>query len=137
MRGLERHGIGSRALTEIDFERICLREGVDVFWSSKRYPFYFTVPEDDVKIIVLPKRLTGFKLLFAQYHELAHHFLHGGDDPCIAFLGQSDKKCEAEADAIALVSIFPTVRQPPLLYSRFERKLWDDRLALYFNYGIE
>jgi Zn-dependent peptidase ImmA (M78 family) len=136
LHGLERHGIGRRALTEIDFERICAREGVDIFWSDRRYALYYT-PTDDVKIIILPKRLTGPELLFAQFHELAHYLLHGGDDPCVAFLGQSDRKCEAEADAVALVSIFPTVEQPPLMYSRFVRKLWDDRLALYFNYGIE
>lgn len=134
LHGLERHGIGRRALTEIDFEKICTREGVEVFWSDRRYALYYVV--EDVKIIILPKRLTGPKLLFAQFHELAHHLLHGGSDPCVAFLGQADKKAEAEANAVALISLFPRIEQPPLMDSRFTRKLWDDRVRIYFLYGI-
>lgn len=137
LHGLKRHGIGQRALTEIDFERICAKEGIDIFWSNRRYALYY-VPEDGVRIIILPKRLTGLHLLFAQFHELGHHFLHGGDDPCVAFLGQSDKKYEAEADAVAIMSIFPTITKPPAFFaSAFAQKLWDDRMQLYFNYGIE
>lgn len=136
LHGLKRHGIGRRALTEIDFEKICAREGIDIFWSDRRYALYY-VPHDEVKIIILPKRLTNLPLLFAMFHELGHHFLHGGDDPCVAFLGQSDRKAEAEANAVAVISIFPTIARPPTFFtSAFAAKLWDDRMRLYFNYGV-
>ena len=105
--GLQRYGIGSRTFNENDFWRICADEDVEVFWSKKRFPMYFTVPADDLRVIVLPDRLIGIRLLFVMFHELAHHWLHGGDEPCIAFLGGSDRKCEAEADAIALLALMP------------------------------
>lgn len=138
LRGLERHGIGTRALCEDDFYRICAREDIEVVISPRRFAYYLTAPSYDLRMIVLPQALSGLHLLFAQFHELAHHLLHGGDDPCIAFLGESDKKCEAEADAVAVLSIFPSIAQPPAFFeSALAAKLWDDRLRLYQNYGIE
>lgn len=136
LRGLERHGIGHRAMTEDDFWNICHDEGIEVVLSRRRYAFYFTVPETDVKAIVLPERRTGPRLLFSMFHELAHHFLHGGDEPCIAFQGLSDSKCEAEADAVALIALMPRQILPELEWCDIEAigfEHWKarERLALY------
>lgn len=90
-------------MTESDFWRICDAEDIEVVWSRKKYTFYLS----DIRGIVLPDRLFGPRLLFAMFHELGHHFFHGGDDPCIAFQGLSDSKAEAEADAVALLALMP------------------------------
>jgi Zn-dependent peptidase ImmA (M78 family) len=137
--GLKKHGIGRRAMGEEDFWKICTEDDIEVFWSRRRFPMYFTVPADDLRAIILPKRLNGSRLLFVMFHELAHHWLHGGDEPCVAFLGGSDVKCEAEADAIALIALMPG----PELHveitgddRRFMQKLWHDRQRLSFLYGV-
>ena len=123
-------------MTEEDFWLICANEQVEIVWSQRRYAFYFTDPLLNIKGIVLPDRLSGPKLLFAMFHELAHHFLHGGDEPCIAFQGLSDSKCEAEADAVALVALMPRKILPQLEWCDIEAigpKKWKarERLALY------
>lgn len=138
LTGLERHGFGRRAMTEIDFYKICDRDDIEIFWSDKRFPFYFTVPDDDLRVIVLPKRLNGVRLLFVMFHELAHHWLHGGDDPCLAFLGGRDSKCEAEADAIALLALMP---RPDSILDlpgdpKFAQRLIEDRNRLTFFYNV-
>lgn len=138
LTGLKKHGIGRRALNEEDFLRICHKDDIEVFLSSKRFPFYFTVPADDLRVIVLPKRLTGARMLFVMFHELAHHWIHGGDDPCIAFLGGRDKKCEAEADAVALIALMPTPDSPIEAPGdpRFVQRMKEDRQRLSFFYGV-
>lgn len=138
LRGLERHGVGHRAFIEDDFWRICSEEHIDVHWSRKRFSFYFTVPDEDLRVIVLPDRYSGPRLLFAMCHELAHHFLHGGDAPCVAFQGLSDTRYEAEADAVALTWMIPqqVLSVPDDTESHFVRKLWSDRRRLFFLYGI-
>lgn len=122
-------------MTEDDAYRTCEKERVEIFWSKERFPFYFTVPDDDLRIIVMPQRLSGIELRFAFYHELSHHFLHGGDEPCVAFYGGRDKKCEAEADAVALIALFPTLNDSPLFCNEFTQELWAARLRLqqYFD----
>jgi Zn-dependent peptidase ImmA (M78 family) len=138
LRGLERHGIGSRALTEDDFWRFCSDEDIEIFWSKKQFAFYFTVPRKDIRTIALPSRERGLRLLFSMYHELAHHWLHGGDEPYTAFRGLSDCKDEAEADMVALVAIFPLTELPNGCPEdgRFARRLWNERLRLYSLYRI-
>lgn len=136
---LEKYGIGNRPFTVDDFERICIAEDIEIFWSNKKYAFYFQDPAQDIRAIVLPKRLTGLKLLFTMLHELAHHMLHGGDEPSLAFLGKGDSKYEAEADAFALIALMPTTDPRHLECfedSRFARALLADRERLSFCYGI-
>lgn len=130
--------MGRRAMTEDDFWRVCHENDIEVFWSAKGFPFYFTVPADDLRVIALPARLSGLRLLFVQFHELAHFWRHGGDEPCIAFLGDSDRKCEAEADAIATIALMPTVDFVIEEFSdpRFIAKLREDRYQLHRLYGM-
>lgn len=138
LRGLERHGIGHRALGETDFYRICEELDIEIWWSNKRFPLFFSVPDDDLRIIILPKRLSGLQMLFAAYHELGHCLNDVGAEPCIAFLGGNDRR-EREADAVALVALFPSPRIEDAeypIFCRFSRKLWDDRQRLFFLYGI-
>lgn len=139
LRGLKKHGIGSRALTETDFLRICEDIDAEIVLSDRRYPFYFNVPADDLRIIVLPKRLTGLQYLFAAFHELGHCLNDVGSEPCIAFLGGHNTRREREADAVALVALFPSPRiedtQHPIK-CRFAQKLWADRQRLFFLYGV-
>jgi len=140
LTGLRKYGVGRRALREEDFWQICADADIEVVWSRKKYPFFFTVPEDDIRCIVLPERFSGPRLLLAMFHELAHFWKDGGDEPCIAFQGLIDHKCEAEADAIALVALFP---DPKAMMTELDfadspcyRKLWKERQRLYFLYGI-
>lgn len=139
LNGLDRYGFGHRAFTEDDFNAICVAEDIEIFWSRKKYAFYFTDPDKDIRAIVLPDRETGLKRLFAMYHELAHHLLHGGDEPCVAFMGLSDSKYESEADAFALVALMPKAQLAEIEIfedSRFARKLWRERQKILFYYGI-
>ncbi|MGD9564485.1 MAG: ImmA/IrrE family metallo-endopeptidase [Pyrinomonadaceae bacterium] len=141
LQGLERYGIGLRTQTEDDFWRICREEDIEVVWSRKRFAFYFTVPEQDLRIIVLPSRQTGIQLLFSMFHELGHHLLHGGDEPCVAFRGLSDRKCEAEADAVALLAILPRhelqrIDPEDLLPRSFAKKVLKERTKLEFLYDL-
>lgn len=126
-------------MTEDDFWRICADEDIEVCWSRRKYAFYFTVPDDDLRIIVLPERFTGVRLLFAMFHELAHHLLHGGDQPSMALMGRSDPKWEFEADAVALIALMPDIEvrdPPPFEESRYTQKLWRDRHRLKFLYLV-
>ncbi len=141
LRCLERYGIGSRAWTEDDFWNACSLTDTEVVWSKSRFPFCFTVPDEDIRCIVLPRSFTGPQLLFAMAHEFAHIALHGGDDPCIAFQGYSDAKYEAEANAAALIALIPkqvllSAADHSRCRSPYLRKLWHDRERLYIIYGI-
>lgn len=133
---LERHGIGTRAITEDDCFRIAEAEGIEIVWSDKKYSFYFHVLGHHC--IVLPKRKRGLRLLFDFLHELGHHFVHAGDEIAASFaIGHS--KDEFEADAIALIAMIPKgkiLEMAEMDGTRFGDKLWRDRVRLYFLYGV-
>jgi hypothetical protein len=140
LSSLTKHGIGSRALTDTDFFQICESEGTEVYFSDRRYAFFFTIPDEgDLKVIVLPKRLKGLRFLFAAFHELAHCLLHAGHDPSIAFLKGRDRRHECEADAVALIALFPSPLPEDAQFpieGRFAKKLWKERQRLCLRYGI-
>jgi hypothetical protein len=54
---LEFHGIGTRALNENDFYKICEAEGIEVLHSPEKFSFYFTML--DHHFIVLPNVAAG------------------------------------------------------------------------------
>lgn len=136
-KSLERYGIGSRIITEKDCFAIAEQEGIEVEWSDKKYSFYFSVL--GYSCIVLPKRKKGHQLLFAFLHELAHHFLHAGDEVSASFL-DGHAKDELEADAIALIAMIPRHKLRDAAeefgHTRASNKIWQDRCRLFFLYGI-
>jgi hypothetical protein len=135
LHGLKRHGIGQRALTEPDFFSICDRERITVVWSELAFAFYFSTAY--IRCITLPKRHSGNRLLFLAFHELGHHFAHAGCASTVCWNGLTERdKNEVEADAIALVAMFPNVAETPLILDNYTQKLWSDRKHLYFLYGV-
>jgi Zn-dependent peptidase ImmA (M78 family) len=138
LKGLERYGIGHRALSENDFHRICENEGIEIIWSREKFSFYFTLMGHH--FIVLPKRRRGLRLLFAMFHELGHYFMHVGNDPEAAWLDMGHHtRDEAEADAIALIALMPVKDLWKNAFfddSRYGGHLYNERLRLYFLYGI-
>jgi hypothetical protein len=134
IRGLERHGIGQRALTESDFHSICDKEQIAVVWSDLEFSFYFSAHH--VRCITLPKKLQGIKLLYHAFHEIGHHWTHAGINPGVYWHGIHHDRNEEEANAISLVALFPTVSRTPNIDSRFMHNLWQDRLRLHFLYEV-
>ncbi|HEY0429016.1 MAG TPA: ImmA/IrrE family metallo-endopeptidase [Pyrinomonadaceae bacterium] len=138
---LTSYGFNSRVLTEQDFYAICEAEKIEVLEMNVSASFYMNVLGES--IIVLNKRLKGLKRTFAMFHELAHHFLHGGKNGTNAFfLGLLDSKNEMESDAIALIAILPVSALSNFDFldenprSRYAKKLYKDRQRLYFLYGV-
>lgn len=130
-------GFNGRVLTEKDFHAICEKENILINWSNRKYSFYFSAFGQSC--VTLPKRLKGLKLLFAMFHELGHHFAHVGDDPVVMWKDMPHQKDEFEADAIALIAMMPInlLREMAFLDgSRYGGKLWNERMRLYFLYGI-
>lgn len=130
-------GVGARPLGERDFYRICNEEHIQVVWSNEEFSFCFA--DSTVKVIVLPKRLRGLKLLLAAFHELVHLTAHAGETPSVMWKGLFDDKNEAEADAMALIALIPAShigRVDFLDGSRVAKKIYNDRLRIWFLYGI-
>lgn len=134
LHGLERHGIGRRAITEADFYSICEKERIAVIWSDLPFSFYFAAR--DVRCITLPKKLSGLRLLFHALHELGHAFTHSGLKPAVYWHGICHDRNESEANAVALIALYPSPFTRPTIDSRFAAQLWQDRERLYFLYGI-
>lgn len=137
LKSLEQHGIGTRALNEDDFWRICETEGIEVIWSPEKFSFYFTLLGR--KFITLPKRKRGLRLLFAMFHELGHALASPGLEVDAAFLSAAHTKDEAEADAVALVAMIPKDKIMEMAFlddSRYGGKLWNERLRLLLLYDI-
>lgn len=130
-------GFNERPLTEADFYRICEQERIEIIWSEQKFSFYFSAL--GASCIVLPKRLRGLRLLFAAFHELGHHFTHLGCEPAVMWLGMSHDKDEFEADALALVALMPkhSLKDQAFLDgSRYGARLYNERLRLWFLYGV-
>ena len=137
---LKKYGFNSRALTEKDFYQICERENITVLEEDVFTSFYMTV--HGKHFIVLKKRLRGLKKLFVMFHEISHHFLHGGKDAANAFyFGLLQSKQEIEADAMATIALVPRymlnsyefLEDHPV---KFARELFRNRQKLEFLYGI-
>lgn len=138
---LTRYGFNSRALTEQDFYAICEAENIEVMEMYVSASFYMKVLGES--IIVINKRLKGLKRLFAMYHELSHHFLHGGRDAetQALFFGLNESRNEVEADAMALIALIPLKALSNFDFldenpTRYAKKLFKERQRLWFLYGV-
>lgn len=131
-------GVGARPLGERDFYNICEEQGIQIVWSNEEFSFCFA--DGDIKVIVLPKRIRGLKMLLAGFHELAHLLGgHAGETPSVMWKGFFDNKNEAEADAMALIALIPLSHLGRIDFldgSRVAKKIYNERLRLYFLYGI-
>lgn len=139
IESLSQRGIGVHPINERDFYQICEAEGIEIIWSEERFSFYFST--DFGKFITLPKRLTGLKLLFAGLHELGHHFLSAGKPYAVEWHNMHDGRDEAECDAVALIALMPIgyLHRTDFLDTypqTYAKKLYDERLRLYFLYGV-
>lgn len=137
---MKKYGFNRRELTEKDFYEICEREGIIVLEMDVPTSFYFRA--EGLSFIVIKKRQTGLRRLFSMFHELAHHFLHGGQTAESAFFfGLLETKAEIEADALATVALVPHsslanfdfLENHPV---RFAKQLFRNRQKLEFLYRI-
>jgi hypothetical protein len=132
------HGIGLRPQDERDFYRICDLESIDTIWSYATA--YCSTPYGS--IISLDKKAKGIELMFGAWHELGHHFVSIGRPFTLEFFGTGEGRDELRADAIALIAICPTNYLHQLREildvapRKAARKIYDERLRLYFIYGI-
>lgn len=137
---LSKYGFNRRVLTEQDFYDICQAEGIEVFEMDVPTSFYFSV--NGKHFIVIKSKLKGLRKTFSMFHELAHHFLHGGKDAANAFFfGLLHSKNEIEADAVALIALLPKTALKDYQFledhpNRFAKKLYKDRQRLWFLYQI-
>ena len=137
---LKKYDFNRRILTETDFYRICAGEKIKVLELDVSASFYMSVSNES--FIVLSKKLKGLKRTFVMFHELSHHFLHGGTDAASAFyFGLLESKNEFEADALALIALIPIEALESFDFlddhpNRYARKLYKDRQRLNFLYGF-
>ena len=140
LKKLKRFGFNEREQREEDFYRICEIEKITVLELNVPTSFYFACNGEF--FIVIKKTLRGIKKTFSMFHELAHHFLHGGSSkPNAYFFGLIESRNELEADMIATVAMIPKNKIGCLDFleehsNRFAKKIWKDRQKLYFLYGI-
>lgn len=130
-------GLGVRVFSEADFYSICEKENIRVIEIDE--PFSFWLFLNGKSYIILHKRLRGYKLLFTMFHELAHHFLHHGNElHAVEAFNSNNSKNEYEADLFATIAIYP---YPAILsgelteYEEFDRylcKIRRDAERIYF-----
>lgn len=109
-------GFGVRPLTTEDFERACAREGVTVLRRAlpKGINGLYTMATER-PCIFIDSRLRGARKVTAEFHELAHHFLHNGRKEIAHYSIDADEHAytpeqrwaEVEADTAALIAITP------------------------------
>lgn len=139
-------GFNSRALTEKDFYAICEREAVEVVFDDMPVLLGFTAKCAGRNYIFLDQSMRGAQFLFVAFHELAHFVLH---EPRTKKAGVTfyslcrPSKEDDEADAAALVALFPTTSLP-----RLEDDFFDDneddflhllikrRKLIFQNFGV-
>ena len=137
---LTKHGFNRRILTEKDFYEICESEKITVLEMDVFTSFYMSAAGRH--FIVLKKRLKGLRKTFAMFHELAHHFLHGGrESPNAFYFGLIESKQEIEADAMATIALVPKFMLDSYDFleehpNRYARQLFKNRQKLEFLYGI-
>lgn len=140
LKKLAKYGFNRRELPEEDLLKICESEEITVLFLDVPTSFYFSV--EGKCFIVLKKSLRGLRRAFALAHELAHHFLHGGQDSANAFFeGLLESKNEFEADALALIALIPLHSLNDFDFlenhpNRYARKLYRERQKVHFLYGV-
>lgn len=135
---LSKYGFNKRALTDADFYRICEAEKIKILEIDSPTSFYFSC--EGRFHIVIEKKLKGLKRTFSMFHELGHHFMHGGDAmPHAFFFRMTANRNELEADAFATAALCPIAELNGFDFlehhpNRFAKKLYDDRKKLKFLY---
>ena len=105
LRKFRHLGLNSRYFTEDDFFEICEAERIRVKESEE---FSWWMNLDGESCIILDRHLRGYELLYTMMHELAHHFLHHGDElHAIEASGANNSKNESEAHKIAVIAVYP------------------------------
>jgi len=106
IRKFESIGLNRRYFTEDDFYEICREEGIRVVETEENFSWWMNL--DGESCIILARALRGYELLYTMMHELAHHFLHHGDELNeIEAFGANNSKNETEADLFATIAIYP------------------------------
>lgn len=137
---LKKYGFNERQLSADDFYNICEVENITIIEMETSTSFYMTA--NNKSFIILKKNLRGLRRNFTQFHELAHHFLHGGRGITGAFyFGLLDNTQELEADALALIALIPLPELKSYEFledhpNRYAVKLFRERQRLYFLYGV-
>lgn len=140
LKKISHYGFNLRPLTEKDFYEICELENITVLEEDVFTSFYMSV--NGRNFIVLKKRLKGLRKIFSMFHELAHHFLHGGKEATNAFyFGMLESKQEIEADAIATIALVPRFMLASYDFleehpNRYARQIFRNRQKLEFLYNI-
>lgn len=129
-----------RELTETDFYRICEEERVEVHELDSPSSFY--IRTGGVRAIVLTTREYGLERRFSAFHELGHHFLHGGEAVDTALLRRPrESRKEYEADAFAAIALCPLsafVSGEWLSEATdpYSSRIWILRRKIWERYGI-
>lgn len=134
-------GLGSGHITENDFYRICEEYGIKA--KTSKFPFSWWMTVDGDPCIVLHDRLKGSEMLFTMFHELGHHFMHGGEDlQNVYAFGSNNSAKEFEADVFAYLAICPievlmsgALREAEV-HDPYMRGFRKQREKLYFLYGV-
>lgn len=137
---LSQFGFNEKFLTEHDFYEICEQENITVLEMEVSTSFYMSV--SGKSFIVLKKKLKGLRKTFTMFHELSHHFLHGGNRATNAFyFGLLNTKAEFEADTLATIALVPNfaLRSYEFLDehpNRYAKQLFRNRQKIQFLYGV-
>jgi len=89
--------------SELDFDSICIKEGIQAFESSMLISGAYCV-YDGSPVIFIRRDLPGPEKLFIKFHELAHHWLHF---PGVQFFLNTHSKIELEANIVAACALVP------------------------------
>jgi Zn-dependent peptidase ImmA (M78 family) len=110
--------LGTRNLTEDDFDRICEDKGISVITHAGTNSMYIRTCGRD--IIAVAKDLRGESRLFTLFHELGHALIHGGQYPNRAYFhNMKTSKEETEADIFAFLAIGElTIRNADSIYKQ-------------------
>jgi|GEM_PF-4056106 len=140
MTSLRCYGIGVKPQTENDIPRLSKLLRIPILWTPGDFAFTYAIPDSIGRSFIgLPAKAKGIDLQFKAFHEFGHILSgHVGDEPEILWYDKlSRDKREIEADAVALIALMPVGSDwQDIRTSRFGVRLYNERLRLYFTYGI-
>jgi hypothetical protein len=139
---LSQYGFNQRILTEEDFFSIADEQGIVVV-ENTAFTAYLLI--DGEAFICLAKDLNSkpTRKKFAMFHELCHHFNHGGIEPNeIHFFSTQPTKEEREAQAVGLIALCPVgcltgeIEFDKEWRGECGTRVYDARAEIYDTYGI-
>lgn len=107
-----------RVLTDDDFHRFCVSEGVSAFECPMQIPGAYCI-YDGSPVIFINRDQPASQKLFVKFHELAHHWLHY---PGVQFFLDTHTKVETEANIVAACALIPVT----LLTVKSESEIIDE-----------